>query len=1451
MARTYYQSSNTGTLGTTTTANGINVSFTPTENTSYAIFHSGQLAFSTAPQTATLKIIVTDTVESINNVPWTPANLPAGNPAYIFDSRVATSGTGSVVNSGAAGGTWTHDGSGTTLTTRNGVSVLTFNGSGRFPLYTQSAYAGPLTILTLTEITADATGDYCILNLGNWSLNNDEECVIVYEKAYYFESGTNDVQNYEDVTFWRGYDHGLGVHSRTTANNNTINDDGNLDFKVVIGAVSGHRARLNGANTTLAASTVTGPNEPQYPDGGVYIGRNESNTEGYVGDIALIVVCKEKLSNEDIQRLEGYYAHSFSLTARLPSDHPYKNSPPMISGTGTGPQGDLFEWPNDGEGQAVANVREMFSGGTMNATLWAVAGNGSASNVWVSNDRLYIRSRGTGLGIAGPDGIGLYSKRKYNLKSSAVTFQLYSANNVPTATGHNLYVGVYSEGGSSNSINSAYLAIYNTDGSNLDIEGKQGHSFQAGYTSYNPAVHKWGRIRESNGTLYWDTSTDGNTWTNLASTTGINVNTQAVKVFTTSRNWNETNTADQWVQVDNINHMSGIILNGGVGNVNANGLPITYLQESFNGGANSILWVKINEGTNPDLAYANGKLELLARNNSNYPRLVSKNRYNLMSNSVFVLVPSIGTPVAAQEVEFRLNSDSDANATSNSLKWQIATQYGNNRIQVYTNGAISHSNTSTTLGVYGTTRWYRIGESAGVITWSTSSDGSTWTTANTITMASRPNINIKNVRIELTASLNAGDGTNRVEFDNLNLISSNSVREITYYETNMESEASTDKFWSGGLEVYTAPIPVLTPTNVRIHVSTSTGTLSVRDQYLTVLKLGANDIFASTNHNNTLATVGTSGNGISAYNSVKEITIPPGDYTIIASAVISDNKATPAATNNIRMAVLDATENVAFGYVDSTNKATASDNVPYWYVGTHNTDNTRTYKLIYDSPSGSMANVRNANLLALAQSDFAETISKHDETWSSVTSGSFTSAFAYPVTPTFSGDYLVLSSWYMAYGGTDSTYSKLKLGASSLYQSDFVQNPTHTISTNGPGGSKFAHGFAGVNVVSQISQTFDIQVQSGTSGQASLIGRKNITAISLGDKDVATDLYVKTGDTWYQTIPYVKDGGTWKAFVPSVKAGGSWSSVANTPISYESTVTQNTSFLWSAVQSTPATVSYRSAAYGKDTYVLAGHGGMINTSTDAVTWTSRTSGTTVSIYALMYSNKDNYFVAGNVGGYTSTSLDGITWGTWRSSDVSGNTIYDIICENNLYVLCAGYSRISTSTDGVTWTSRKSGISVTFNGLTYAEGLYVCVGTSGHLNTSTDGITWTARTSGTSSEIRGVGYGNGTFVYVGAGGVIGTSTDAITWTTNTSVTTTVLHKVRYGNGLYVTTGDAGVSFYSTDAVYWQPADTGQVLYNLSAVTYIHGRGEFLAAGVGGKTHISVTNKGSPDFASKFL
>ena len=63
---------------------------------------------------------------------------------------------------------------------------------------------------------------------------------------------------------------------------------------------------------------------------GAYVGTTGTTySSSFAGDIAEIVVTPSMLSPTDRQRIEGYLAHKWGLTANLPADHPYKTAVPV------------------------------------------------------------------------------------------------------------------------------------------------------------------------------------------------------------------------------------------------------------------------------------------------------------------------------------------------------------------------------------------------------------------------------------------------------------------------------------------------------------------------------------------------------------------------------------------------------------------------------------------------------------------------------------------------------------------------------------------------------------------------------------------------------------------------------------------------------------------------------------------------------------------------------------------------------------------------------------------------------------------------------------------------------------------------------------------------------------------------------------------------------------------
>lgn len=223
--------------------------------------------------------------------------------------------------------------------------------------------------------------------------------------------------------------------------------------------------------------------------------------------------------------------------------------------------------------------------------------------------------------------------------------------------------------------------------------------------------------------------------------------------------------------------------------------------------------------------------------------------------------------------------------------------------------------------------------------------------------------------------------------------------------------------------------------------------------------------------------------------------------------------------------------------------------------------------------------------------------------------------------------------------------------------------------------------------------------------------------------------------------------------------------------------------------------------YGNSSYLAAGAGGTMLLSTDAMTWTAQSSGTTNNLYALASNDGSAAFLAVAAG----------TQGT-----------------------------IVKSTDGKTWTSVNSGTGNDLYGLTYGGGLFVAVGASGTLLTSTDGTTWTPVASNSASKLRSVAYGVnsatalGTFVAVGESGTILSSTDGVIWTAQSPATSANLASITFGRR-FVAVGDKGTILSSVDGQTWQTQTSGTA-NDLTAVG--HSPTNYSAVGAGGTNLSSI-------------
>ena len=246
-----------------------------------------------------------------------------------------------------------------------------------------------------------------------------------------------------------------------------------------------------------------------------------------------------------------------------------------------------------------------------------------------------------------------------------------------------------------------------------------------------------------------------------------------------------------------------------------------------------------------------------------------------------------------------------------------------------------------------------------------------------------------------------------------------------------------------------------------------------------------------------------------------------------------------------------------------------------------------------------------------------------------------------------------------------------------------------------------------------------------------------------------------------------------------------------------------------------------SATYDGSSFLIGGYGGALSASTDGISWTLRTSGTTTLFgtagnggNGLTYASANAPVVSGQTYSYAyvagsslAVSTNGIQW-TLRTGSTANATIvgFSTIASPTYgrYILASTSGRLNVSTDTITWNLRTTG-----NTANAIYGLatnstptqkYVLTRSSGEVSYSTDTITWLQITALTSSTLYQCVYGN---VYVAAGGsgVIQTSTNGSNWTLRTSGNTSAIYALSYNNGIYTASGSSGTTRSSTDAIIW--------------------------------------------------
>jgi len=239
--------------------------------------------------------------------------------------------------------------------------------------------------------------------------------------------------------------------------------------------------------------------------------------------------------------------------------------------------------------------------------------------------------------------------------------------------------------------------------------------------------------------------------------------------------------------------------------------------------------------------------------------------------------------------------------------------------------------------------------------------------------------------------------------------------------------------------------------------------------------------------------------------------------------------------------------------------------------------------------------------------------------------------------------------------------------------------------------------------------------------------------------------------------------------------------------------------------------------FGNGVFVMVLRTGTLNrvrTSTDGITWTTRTTPVDNLWSSVTFGN--GLFVAISPTGSSNrimTSPDGITWTTRTNPE--DNEWKDVTFGNGLFVAVSddGTNRVMTSPDGITWTER-SVPSRPWEAIAYKNGLFVACngGSTNNIMHSSDGISWTEISisgSGWSSIAASQDY----FVVVGFGSTgspkIRTSLDGSSWTTRVSPypNTTGYTEICFGNDTFLALASPSGN---TDAIFAYSKKTNQLL-----------------------------------------
>ena len=290
------------------------------------------------------------------------------------------------------------------------------------------------------------------------------------------------------------------------------------------------------------------------------------------------------------------------------------------------------------------------------------------------------------------------SNRVYDLRGDSVSIEVTSAPN-PTTSGAVWYGAGYKDN---------YVGIYEQQGVLQFEHVLAGSQTLLKTTAYDPVAHRHWRFREDGQTTYWETSSDGVSWTAMAQVPSATLFPMNLVWIWFGGGMNSGEASPGEIRFDR--------LNGG-GPPKEKWCPVSSFKDDFNDGLQSRAWSRSWEDSPGMLAETGGELVVtLVPNAKGSASYVSAIAFDLTNSSLLVEVTSAVSSADGSKTRIALvgpGAGVEISKFQGQLHFSFRVLNGWQDLGTLLYSPVEH-------------RWWRVRESSNTLYWETSPDGKAW-----------------------------------------------------------------------------------------------------------------------------------------------------------------------------------------------------------------------------------------------------------------------------------------------------------------------------------------------------------------------------------------------------------------------------------------------------------------------------------------------------------------------------------------------------------------------------------------------------------------------------------------------------------------------------------------------------------------------------------------------------